>query len=82
MVEVIDGEVALIAYKFHLPVGLPQICGGSISSVFSLINWRSFELQEQALFKLYPSIILTAAPGSCSKAAASVLFTSAGRLVG
>ncbi len=46
-VEVIEAEVRLLQV-FPLPIGLSQICGCSVSSVLSLINWRGFKLQEQA----------------------------------
>ncbi len=51
-VEVIEAEVPLLQI-FPLPIGLSQICGCSISSVLSLINWRGFKLQEQAASRLY-----------------------------
>jgi len=66
MVEVIEGEVALLQI-LPLPIGLSQICGCSISSVLSLINWRGFKLQEQAASKLYQDMTLTAARAIAAK---------------
>ncbi len=50
-VEVKEAELPLLQI-FPLPIGLSQICGCSICSVLSLINWRGFKLQEHAASRL------------------------------